>query len=609
MATPCILDCDPGHDDAIAIVLAAANPAIDLLAVTTVAGNGPLDKVTLNARRVMTLAGIRDVPIAAGAEGPPSGDLDVAIDVHGTSALDGPSLPDPAMEVDPRPAAEVIGEILRGASEPVTIVATGPLTNVAAVLASAPAVAPQIREIVWMGGSTERGNRTPYAEFNAFVDPDAAARVLASGVPVTMVGLNLTASGARHTRRRRTPPDPRHDTRADDRRVARVLRQHLPADLGLPRAAGSRPLRGGAHHRAGNHPLRGRVRRRGDRRALDARRHGGRPLRPVGTTSQRARRDGARRRALLAPDRRRGRHAGSSERMTAEVAVVGSVNLDLIVPVERHPASGETVLGGDHRALPGGKGANQAVAAARLERRVAMVGRVGADDHGRSLRATLDAEGVDTRTLAEDPEAPTGLALIAVAADGDNTIVVSPGANGRVGPQDVARAGEVLQRAAVTLVQQEIPDPAVAAAVRAARGIVVLNPAPARRVHPSVLAGVDVLVPNRGELAILAEAEVPRTADEAAALAARLDGPRAVVVTLGADGALVVADGHVEHVAAPAVAVVDTTGAGDAFCGGLADALAGGADVVDAARWGVKVATASVAHPGAQAGMPTRAEL
>lgn len=295
--------------------------------------------------------------------------------------------------------------------------------------------------------------------------------------------------------------------------------------------------------------------------------------------------------------------------MTFDVAVVGSANLDLIVPVPRHPAPGETVLGGNHRALPGGKGANQAVAAARLERRVAMIGRVGADDHGRSLRTTLAAEGVDTRLLAEDPEAPTGVALIAVAADGDNTIVVSPGANGRVGPRDVARAGDVLQNAAVTLVQQEIPEQAVAAAVRAAGGTVVLNPAPARRVDARVLAGVDVLVPNRSELAILAGTGVPRTAEDAAAVAARLQGPSAVVVTLGADGALVLAGAHVEHIPAHAVDVVDTTGAGDAFCGGLADALVDGAEVVEAARWGVKVAAASVTHPGAQAGMPTRAGL
>src|SRR4051794_25890475 len=190
MAIPCILDCDPGHDDAIALLLAAAHPAIDLRAITTVAGNGPLDKVTLNARKVCTLAGLLDVPIAAGAAGPSEGELDAAIDVHGESALDGPELPDPEVDLDPRPAAQLIAEALRHADEPLTILATGPLTNIAEVVREADLTA--LREVVWMGGSTGRGNRTPYAEFNAWVDPPAVAAVLASGVPFTMVGLNLT---------------------------------------------------------------------------------------------------------------------------------------------------------------------------------------------------------------------------------------------------------------------------------------------------------------------------------------------------------------------------------------------------------------------------------
>jgi purine nucleosidase len=189
MATPCLLDCDPGHDDAIAILLAAAHPALELRAITTVGGNAPLDKVTLNARRVCTLAGIR-VPIAAGAEGPEGGVLEPAADVHGESGLDGPELPDPDVELDARPAVELIAAELDAADEPLTIFATGPLTNVAVAIERAGRE--RIRAVVWMGGSTERGNRTPYAEFNAWVDPDAAAAVLASGVPFTMVGLNLT---------------------------------------------------------------------------------------------------------------------------------------------------------------------------------------------------------------------------------------------------------------------------------------------------------------------------------------------------------------------------------------------------------------------------------
>ena len=185
MAPPVLLDCDPGHDDAIAILLAAGRrDAIDLRAVTTVAGNAELDKVTLNARRVMTLAGLDDVPLAAGAAGPRRGDLLTALDVHGDSGLDGADLPDPAVAVDPRGAVELMAD-----SGPATVVATGPLTNVAELLERAPET---VNEIVWMGGSTERGNSQPLAEFNALVDPEAAEIVFTSGVPLTMVGLNLT---------------------------------------------------------------------------------------------------------------------------------------------------------------------------------------------------------------------------------------------------------------------------------------------------------------------------------------------------------------------------------------------------------------------------------
>ncbi len=295
--------------------------------------------------------------------------------------------------------------------------------------------------------------------------------------------------------------------------------------------------------------------------------------------------------------------------MSADVVVVGSLNLDVVVPVERHPAPGETVLGGDHVQLPGGKGANQAVALARLGRSVAMVGRVGADDPGRRLRAALEAAGVDARHVLDDPGAPSGLAMISVTDDGENTIVVSPGANGRVGHDDVAGAAELLEAALVTLVQLEVPAAAVSAAAAAAGGTVVLNPAPARALDTELLARVDVLVPNRTELALLARAAVPDGAAAAAELAARLQGPRAVVVTLGADGAVVSHERGAEHIPAPAVDAVDATGAGDAFCGALSDALAGGAELVEAARWAVRAASISVTRPGAQDGMPTRAEL
>ncbi|MET9604955.1 nucleoside hydrolase [Streptomyces sp. NPDC006512] len=192
MPVPMIIDCDPGHDDALAIMLAAADPAVDLLAITTVAGNQTLDKTTLNARRVCTLAGITDVPLAAGCDRPLLQPLAVAADVHGESGLDGPRFPPPEVDVVPGHAVDVIHRILSEHPEPVTLVPTAPLTNIALLLTRYPECASRIREIVLMGGSTERGNRTPAAEFNVYTDPEAAAVVFGSGVPLTMCGLNVT---------------------------------------------------------------------------------------------------------------------------------------------------------------------------------------------------------------------------------------------------------------------------------------------------------------------------------------------------------------------------------------------------------------------------------
>ena len=288
--------------------------------------------------------------------------------------------------------------------------------------------------------------------------------------------------------------------------------------------------------------------------------------------------------------------------------MVGSANLDLVVEVAAVPVAGQTVLGGDLARIPGGKGANQAVAAARLGRRVAMVGRVGDDEAGAVLRSALAAAGVDVAHLRTAPGAPSGVALIAVAADGDNAIVVSPGANGRVGPGDVISASDVLTRARVTLLQLEIPLDAVVAAAAASAGTVVLNPAPAAPLPDGLLDRVDVLVPNQTELAALADHDGPVDAETAAELARTLP-TAAVVVTLGAGGALVVTGAEATLVPAPTVTPVDTTAAGDAFCGALADALADGADLVEATRWAVRVGTAATLRPGAQPSLPTRAEV
>ena len=192
MPTPIILDCDPGHDDALAILLAAADPAVDLLAITTCGGNQTVEKCTLNARRMCSVAGITGVPIATGAAGPLLGSLHLGDYVHGVSGLDGPAFAEPTVPEADESAHDLICRILREYPEPVTLVPTGPLTNIALVLSAHPELKASIREIVLMGGSTERGNDTPYAEFNIKVDPEAADIVFRSGVPVTMCGLNIT---------------------------------------------------------------------------------------------------------------------------------------------------------------------------------------------------------------------------------------------------------------------------------------------------------------------------------------------------------------------------------------------------------------------------------
>jgi inosine-uridine nucleoside N-ribohydrolase len=190
--TPLVLDCDPGHDDMVAILLAAASPAIDLRAITTVAGNGTLEQTTRNALLTCTHAGIRDVPVAAGCAGPLLGTLHTAGDVHGDSAMDGAQLGEPDVEAVDVHAVDLLAGVLRDTTAPVTVVATGPLTNVALLLRRYPELRAAIGAIVVMGGSIGAGNWRPLAEFNIFVDPEAAHVVFTSGLPVTMCGLDVT---------------------------------------------------------------------------------------------------------------------------------------------------------------------------------------------------------------------------------------------------------------------------------------------------------------------------------------------------------------------------------------------------------------------------------
>jgi inosine-uridine nucleoside N-ribohydrolase len=187
-----LLDCDPGHDDAVAILLAARAPGIQLQAITTVAGNQVLEKTARNALKVCSLAGIRDIPIAAGMDRPLVRELHTAPEIHGVSGLDGPSIPEPDLTLVPTHGVDLLIERLRASDGDLTIVATGPLTNVATAMRRAPDILPKIQRIVLMGGAIGLGNTTPAAEFNIYVDPEAAHIVFTSGRPVTMVGLDVT---------------------------------------------------------------------------------------------------------------------------------------------------------------------------------------------------------------------------------------------------------------------------------------------------------------------------------------------------------------------------------------------------------------------------------
>ncbi|SDF75851.1 ribokinase [Blastococcus aurantiacus] len=287
------------------------------------------------------------------------------------------------------------------------------------------------------------------------------------------------------------------------------------------------------------------------------------------------------------------------------VTVVGSVNEDVLVAVDRLPGRGETVVGRSVTRAPGGKGANQAAAAGLLGPGVHMVGRVGEDAAGDRQLAALAGSRVNVSRVHRTPGLPTGTATIPVEeGSGENLIVVAPGANEALSPADVDV--EPVHRADVLLLQLEVPLETVQAAATAAGGTVVLTPAPPRALPDGLLSRVDVLVPNEHELVQLAGAAPgDRTPAELAALARGL-GVRAVVVTLGARGALVVPSGDGPALLQEALAVdaVDTTGAGDCFTGALAQGLAGGADLAGAVRYAVAAAALSTTGPGARGALP-----
>ncbi len=296
------------------------------------------------------------------------------------------------------------------------------------------------------------------------------------------------------------------------------------------------------------------------------------------------------------------------------IFVVGSANMDLVLPVGRLPKAGETLSGGDLALLPGGKGANQACAAARLGGRVSMVGLVGNDPFGPRLLASLSEAGVDVSRVGVS-ERPTGCACIYVLPDGENSIVISPGANAAVNPETALAGLADLAEGDLLLLQLEIPPATVEAALEhgARRGAVgILDPAPARRLPSSLLSHVAYLTPNQTEAACILEDDHEVTGfDEAEAAAKRLAalGPSAVVMKLGSAGCLWTNGRLADRAPAFRVQAVDTTAAGDVFNGAFAVALSEGRDIAQALRLGNAAAAISVTHIGAQTSIPQRAAV
>ncbi|MEE9147942.1 MAG: ribokinase [Candidatus Tectomicrobia bacterium] len=624
------IDTDPGVDDALALMLALRSPELRVELITTVAGNVTLEMATANARRLLALIDAPTWPVLAqGAAHPLRRPLHTATYVHGNDGLGGltrlyhrdgtPRYPLPATFTAQRQAPQRLIQLVQTHGHDLTVVALGPLTNIARAIQRAPDTMRQLGCLVIMGGAISvPGNVTPTAEFNIFVDPHAADIVLSSGLPMTLVPLDITrqvrltrsffsqmVSGSGTKLAQATRQMTRHLLDGPQRQRGMPMHDPLAVAVAMDPSlvqCTRLPLQ---VETQGQQTVGMTVADRRDSpyRASDV------PLVDVALEV-----DADRFLALFAARvlvnraRQRGRRARQGH-----VIVVGSANTDLTVQVPHLPQRGETVLGTALQTACGGKGANQAMAAKRAGARVAFVGKLGRDSYGQSFAQHLRHEGVDLSGLRWTSELPSGAALIAVDRHGQNQIAVASGANAAFLPVDLDSLPDLLDSAQVLVVQLENPLPTVESALRQAKqaGVTtVLNPAPARRLPARLTPLIDVLVPNEVEAAMLCGQPVntPRQA-QAAARRLRRMGYHTVVITLGKHGLVYAGESDSMSIPGLEVQAVDATAAGDTFVGYLACALAEGKALLEALAFANTAAALSVTRAGAFPSIPLRQEV
>ena len=615
------IDTDPGIDDALALMLALRSPELSVERITTVAGNVPVRQGTDNARRLLTLIAPEAMPpIAMGAAAPLKRRLHTARNVHGSDGLGGlsrlrtpsgvPRFPIAAPKAE-RDAAGRLVELARRRGRALTVVALGPLTNIATAIRRDPDAMRRIRRLVIMGGVVRGpGNVTPCAEFNIFVDPDAAQEVIASGIPITLVPLDAT-------------------------RQVRLTRDFLRRRLGASRGpwamalrALTRDLLSGSGGREGfpmHDPLAvasvivpGLLRTESLPMQVETRGAG-----TLGMTAADLRvpiraecgwhrvdvATGVDAGAALDLLAERVLEAGSAPRATGRrtprmVVVVGSANTDFIVRTPKLPVAGETVLGRPLFTAYGGKGANQAVAAARAGARVRFVAKTGDDDAGRRYLAHLRDLGIEVSGGVE-AGMPSGVALITVDGEGQNQISVAPGANERLRPANLP-SSEELRDAWVLVTQLETPLDTVEEALRRGReagALTVLNAAPTRPLPASlrVARGRPGRQRRRGAPA---RGNPRRRRGARRCLRSNPRATRAWWSLSGRAASPTAPDGKAGHLAGVKVNVLDATGSGDTFVGYLASGLARGLSLPKSLAEANAAAALSVTREGAQPAIP-----